>query len=248
VLEVKYLTDYVWFDCDNQRVNEHWSRYGSERARRCEEHLDSHLPEAMADLLATLLFESLCVADSERPDTTTIKEVLRIQRQLTQARLQMRGPGGSKGIVNSPEKIITLAKEYGSLQNDKTFGDRRDKALWEIICYRYDNRDPKWRQRAMVDADDIPKFVLDLVEKRRKFKLKPSHLALYHAASRAQIAFKFSSNSRTGKTFLKPSPSTLLRRCNEAATLENSRQKRKQKRTRISKKVEQSSGFTSQTV
>jgi hypothetical protein len=86
--------------------------------------------------------------------------------------------------------VLKLEREAAELRNDRTYGDARNRTLWEIICYRYDNQDPKWRDRAKLDQEDVPEVVLDLVPLRKKFKLKASHLALYHACIRAGLTFE----------------------------------------------------------
>jgi hypothetical protein len=165
-------------------------------------------------------------------DRYALRELQIMVKEDLKQRIRARGRGGKPRIIKAPEKILTLTREYRQLQNTKTYGDTRDKTLWEIICHRYESGDTKWRERAKLDHKDVPDAVLDLVSQRRKLKLKQSHLALYHAASIAGIPFEIVANGRNGKPFTKPSPSTLLRRYIEGAAYMKTGRKRTQKRKR----------------
>jgi len=227
----------------------------AQSAAQGHEHIRSHIQNAFEDLLRLLVdeaysyiacdLEAKCLFPQHRQLHRNENEISRSELEALcvsqlRARLNLwRGDrrGGKLRIVKGEQNMVAkLAKEYENLTTEKTFGDERDRALWEVVCQRYENDDPKWRERARLDKEDIPESVLDLVVQRRKFKLKRSHLALYHAASRAGINFNVSTHSRTGKPFLTPSPSTLLRRCLEGAATLHSKAKRSKKRKRTTAK------------
>lgn len=138
----------------------------------------------------------------------------RLEKQLRTS-FPVRRRGSKSRTLKAPDQIVILATQYERLQTDKSFGDDKNRLLWEIICHRFDIGDLKWRDRARIDSD-VPDTVLNLVPERHKLHLKLSHLALYHAAALANIEFTISQNSR-GKRKITPSPSTLLRRCKDAA-------------------------------
>jgi hypothetical protein len=199
-------------------------------------HVRRELPAAIHDLLHLLSEEAYYLTAADLNQKCQLPHHRRIhtvedyylfeslvgthKRQLF-ARLGLedceRRGGNKTPLIREPHTRLILAKEYANLQS-KNHGDNGDKTLWEIICHRYDNGDPNWRARATLDCNDVPAAVLDLVGQRSKFSLKTSHLALYHAATRAGISFTITTHPTNGSQFITPSPSTLFRGCAKRMT------------------------------
>jgi hypothetical protein len=214
------------------------------------EHLRDTFPRAIHDLLQLLVeeaywfigtdFDHKCrLPDHRRLHTIEDKYVIglleNMQRRSLEERLNLplrERRGGNKGRLINTDQAFKLAKEAAKLRTDQSYGDDRNKTLWGIICYRYDNNDPKWRERAKLDHEDVPDVVLDLVPQRKKFKLKASHLALYHASVRAGITFAITTRAANKKPFIQPSPATLLRRCNEVSVRTQTHKRKRGSATR----------------
>lgn len=187
-----------------------WRQPGSKER---EAYITEGFPKLLSDEVITLtddLFLSL-TPDPRQDPKGFIERTMRATTAKRRKRAGLRTRGAER-VIDDTADFSKFAKEFTILRDEKRYGDDQDKTLWEIICYRYDNEDPKWRQRAELDQDGIPAAVLDLVPQRRLFELKPSHLALYHAADRVGIHFKIIVHDSNGKSFIKPSKSTLLRR------------------------------------
>ena len=182
------VTDCIAKGCIAEQVDEEINSYLA-KLDSCPYHtqtpadarafLRSELPQAISDLLHVLVHaagdyvtidpDEKCLFHNHRnlhleEGRTSLKELDAMQRSQLRQRMQARRQGGKVRIVKSDRQITQLAREYENLQNSKSYGDTRDRSLWEAICARYEAGDPKWREHARVDDSDVPEVQVKAFE------------------------------------------------------------------------------------